>query len=235
MPTCKLCHEEAELRRSHIYPDHLYGLARDDDNVSHFIRAQGNIQRRQQGLWEYLFCDECEQLLSREYENYFADLWLNNNALPNSIASNTYTIENIDYLKFKLYHLSILFRTSISSLPEFTGIHLGPHEETIRQMLLSQDDNDNYQIAASVLIHEDRTVEKRIITFPKWVSHNAHTFYQTIFSGCAWLIKVSSHNHAEMSEISLQEDGTISMECERWETYSEIQLLRQIYLNREAR
>lgn len=47
--------------------------------------------------------------------------------------------KNIDYKKFKIFLLSVLWRASISSRPMFSSINLGPHEEEIRKMILENN------------------------------------------------------------------------------------------------
>lgn len=228
MPTCKLCGAEAQLCRSHVYPDHLYRLLRNDANQACFYTNEGRRELRQQGIWEALFCNTCEQLLSREYEAPFTELWINQNALPERIEEDSIVLDNIDYLKFKLYHLSILYRTSICTLRHFSHVNLGPHEEVIRQMLLNQNDNDNYHIMAAALVKEDSSVVSGILTFPVRGRHQGHTFYKTLYAGCAWIIKVSSHGLRNQGEAGLQQDGTMVVTRERYETFAEIQQISEL-------
>ena len=234
MPPCKLCGTDATLRKSHIYPEHLYHQVRNDGQQFHAYTNEGQRRTRQHGIWENLFCDDCEQLLSREYEGPFARFWLDNNALPPSMTTDEMELVNIDYLKFKLYHLSILFRASISTLSHFNHVALGPHEETIRNMLLEQTDNDKYHISAAVLVKEDNSVVDGIITFPKYVPFKGHSFYQTLYSGCAWIIKVSSHTLPGLSETGLQENGTMVVTRERYEEYQELQEIASLLRSYES-
>ncbi|WP_319584736.1 hypothetical protein [uncultured Pseudodesulfovibrio sp.] len=222
MPICKLCQTDTTLRKSHIYPDHLYRLVKDNNYRYYAYTSLGARKIRQQGLVEKLFCQDCEQLLANEYENYFADFWLNNEALPNSISQDEIVISGIDYLKFKLYHLSILYRTAISSQPTFKHIELGPHQERIRLMLLNQNDSDKYHIVPAALIKNDRSVVKKVMTFPKWAYLDGHTFYNTIYGGCAWGIKTSNHEMPGLSMTGLRSDGTMVVNCERYEGYAEL-------------
>ncbi len=51
-----------------------------------------------------------------------------------------------DYATFKLFHLSVLFRASVSSLSTFQEVNLGAlHEERIRQMLLNEDPGKDWE------------------------------------------------------------------------------------------
>jgi hypothetical protein len=40
-------------------------------------------------------------------------------------------IRGLDYSTFKLFHLSVLWRASVSSGPDFASVRLGVHEERI--------------------------------------------------------------------------------------------------------
>ena len=44
----------------------------------------------------------------------------------------------VEYEPFKLFHLSVLFRASVSTLPTFADVSLGPHEERLRNLLLAR-------------------------------------------------------------------------------------------------
>ena len=229
MPICRLCLKEAKLMRSHIFPDHLYRDVRDDDNRFVGIMNTGRTQLRQQGMWDHLFCHDCEQLLSREYENYFADFWLNNTALPDE-ATGEVSIRGIDYKKFKLYHLSILFRASVATQPSFAHVNLGPHEDSMRKLILGEEDDKRYHIVGAVLVKEDHRVVKGLFTFPQLMRVEGYIFYLTMYGGCAWMIKVSNHEWPGIEGAGLREDGTLTMPCERWESFRTIQLARELLL-----
>lgn len=223
MAQCKLCHKDRNLLKSHVYPDHLYRNVKNEDEQYVAIRPNGTTSIRQQGIWERSLCSECEQHLSREYENSFAEYWLNNNLIPEKMTSNKFSVSNIDYLAFKLYHISIIFRTSVSKLPSFRLVDLGPHEEIIRKMLLEKEDNSNYHLSAVVLTNKSDEIVDRLISFPFKFRVDLHNFYCTIYAGCAWLLKVSSHPMERLKDEGLLANGTMAMPVERWEKFELIQ------------
>lgn len=57
---------------------------------------------------------------------------------PDGELTSTYC-ENIDYAKFKLFLLSLLWRASISKLDFFEKVSLGPKEEVLRKMIYEND------------------------------------------------------------------------------------------------
>jgi hypothetical protein len=89
-------------------------------------------------------------------------------------------------------------------------------------MLLEQTDNDKYHIVPAALIKEDRTVVKRVMTFPKWAYIEGHTFYNTIYAGCSWGIKTSNHTFPGLSATGLQANGEMLVTCERYNEYEEL-------------
>src|SRR5574337_198522 len=134
---CRLCKEEKDLKCSHIIPEFLYKPLYDAKHRAVSLSEIEIGQRRnfgkkrliQKGLRERLLCSECEQLLNNRYEKYFKALWFDQGALPSTIESGvTFELHGLDYHKFKLFHLSVLFRAGVSSLPQFSQVKLGAHE-----------------------------------------------------------------------------------------------------------
>ncbi|MBK9479117.1 MAG: hypothetical protein IPN99_09830 [Bacteroidetes bacterium] len=73
MPTCKLCLQEAELKRSHIIPEFMYsGIYDQDPKRFYEIKIEDEAAKsliQQKGQREYLLCGICESKLSK-YEKY---------------------------------------------------------------------------------------------------------------------------------------------------------------------
>ena len=139
MQQCKLCLRDATLRKSHIVPEFVYNPVYDSSHRA--ITLEPKKPRRgyrQNGFWDRLFCDACEKLLGR-LESYFADVWFNRPLRPNSLQGEVVRISGLDYTKFKLFHLSILWRADTSALEVFKGVSLGRHAEDIRHRILTAD------------------------------------------------------------------------------------------------
>ena len=117
---CRLCTKNRELRKSHIIPESLYKPLYDEKHRAMHLTNTTNSKNfkrgrpLQKGLREKLLCHDCEQLLNNRYEKYFKRLWFDENPLPRALRNgNSFILRNIDYHKFKLFHLSILFPDTV--------------------------------------------------------------------------------------------------------------------------
>ena len=191
---CKLCLKEKKLCNSHVIPELLYKPMYDKKHRSIEVQLDPLVKRyRQKGLSERLLCTECEGQFNG-YETYFANLWYHSDKRPRVVTEELVTIEGVDYTPFKLFHLSILWRASISSLTEFDQVSLGPHQERVRQLLLDEDPGarDQYGILARVLVDSNSgELLEGALQMPTKCKMNGHHAYEWIFGGCSWLHVVS--------------------------------------------
>lgn len=213
---CCLCQLDRKLCYSHIIPEFLYETLYNDENKLMGINGRGNKGWKplQVGIREYLLCLDCEQLLNDKYEKPFLKQW----RLPDRIAQDSTHSAVYDFASFKLFHLSILFRSSVSSLPTFHEVNLGAHEERIRQMLLSGDPGHvwEYPILAFIVLNGRGEVERRLISCPISGRYEGHLAYGQIYGGAMWWISVSSHRNHIFRQAGLQQSGDIKMTAVPW-------------------
>ena len=138
---CRLCLEPHKLRKSHIIPEFLFRDLYDDKGRFLVLpaSADGRPHFRQKGFYERLLCGECEQRIN-VYETYVKRVLYDD--LPTFTSGEDHRknrLAGLDYTKFKLFQLSVLWRASISSDPFFSGVQLGAHEESIRSMVWEQN------------------------------------------------------------------------------------------------
>lgn len=134
---CKLCGQVAELRLSHVIPEFVYKPLYDADHRFVTLTAEGTAKTgvMQKGHRERLLCQACETLLSK-WEGHVAPVFQQLlNRVTGAAAGSTIVLP-AQYLKTKLFFLSLLWRASIASDPNFVAIDLGSHEPTVRQMIL---------------------------------------------------------------------------------------------------
>jgi len=105
-----------------------------------------------------------------------------------------FTVESVDYEKFKLFQMSVLWRAGISLLPEFEEIQLGFHEERMRRMLISSDAGQphEYGTLLTMPILQGKRVTS-LITSPDAARGDGHRVYRFVMGGCTWVFFVSSH------------------------------------------
>src|ERR1700733_10963482 len=157
MAYCKLCLVEKKLiKKSHIYPEFFYTDLYGDDHsmvLAHMTRR--TVMRRPLGEYEAnILCRECESLLSR-YESYGKGVLYGGmegyhrrqgatkQYLRMPAGANLLQINGLDYKRFKLFLLSIVWRASISKREVFSRVSLGEHEERIRQMLITENPRES--------------------------------------------------------------------------------------------
>lgn len=226
--TCALCEKKVDkLCNSHILPELLYKKTYDSIHRAHGIKTDGSKKYVQNGIKENLLCESCEQKLST-YEKHFQKNFISNNTIPDIIDADSVTIRIDDPRMFKLFHLANIFRASMSKDPTFDAVNLGPHLPIIRKMLLEGADNDNYLVFGSVLFNKDRNVPKNIVIFPQLKKFNAHSIYESVYAGCVWHVKVSSHHSRELKEISINSPGQHEISAGPWEDLHQLEVLQEL-------
>ncbi len=218
---CRLCLKNRKLCNSHIVPEFLYGDLYNDDHKMMGINGRGNRGWKplQIGSREHLLCSDCERHLNDKYEKLFHKQWLVDLPLPDRIPKNAPHTVVYDYLTFKLFHLSILFRASVSSLPTFREVNLGVvHEERIRKMLISESPGQDweYPIHAFAVLNGHGKVEKRLISCPISARYEGHITYGQIYGGAMWWILASSHRNDPFCRAGLQPSGEMTMIAVPW-------------------
>jgi len=119
---------------------------------------------------------------------------------------------------FKLFHLSILFKASVSSHSTFRAVSLGKHEERIREMLLAKNPGQagEYPILAFAVLGAQGEVERRIISQPIAARYEGHHVNGQIYGGAMWWISTSSHRNIAFSSGGLQQSGDMTFIAEPW-------------------
>lgn len=211
MAICKLClKENVKLSESHIIPESLYKSIYEENHRLKILSTIEDFTKKfgYKGIKERLLCDECEKLLNENYEKY--GRFALNNMKMEMINVDKRKVVGLDYKKFKLFLLSILWRASVSKHLAFKDVSLGPHEEKIRKMILNNDagEYDKYGIFFIEMITDGkRNIE--FIACPTKMKINGTTIYKGIWGGFMWLYFISPHGFKDFKEfILMKEDGT---------------------------
>lgn len=215
MTICKLCGQEKELiKKSHIIPDFMYQDLYDDKHKlilfspHDYINGQAKQKRASSGDYEgNILCNDCDNKLLGGYEDYAAKA-IFGGQLPEDERPiltpyrNQHGVEfsgcrNLNYAKFKLFLLSILWRSSISSRKLFTQINLGPHEEVIRQMILNSNPGDvsDYPIFVMTFVNDKKMPNDVILPPQKRRMSDGHTTYVFPIGGFIYCFYVNSQSH----------------------------------------
>jgi hypothetical protein len=227
---CKLCHQEAELRNSHIIPEFLYANLYDEKGRYHIVsNVHGKLKKpEQKGLREHLLCGACEGKFSR-WETYAANVLYHKNKTRSQKIDGTIVVDSLDYTQFKLFLLSLIWRAGISSLMVFRETTLGPHEDKLRAMLLAGDPGprDMYGCLVFAITIDGYPLDQTIYgPQPCWLGN--HRCYRLMVGSLLFIYFISSHPPEDIIIQSfLSEQGRLHIPIKKLEDVVFLDSLRR--------
>lgn len=138
---CALCQLGKPLHNSHIIPEFFYKLIYDNLHRFHVISTDSSKPETfgQKGVREKLLCNACEQKFGR-WEKYAKEAFAEGRGIKIVRHNKHFKLENLDYRRFRLFLLSLLWRMGVSELDFFSLTDLGDkHLEKLRIALLNED------------------------------------------------------------------------------------------------
>ena len=212
---CRLCLKDKKLINSHIIPECFYTPIYDDRHHLNLVSTFPLKEKfKQKGLREKLLCEDCDNSLS-PYEKYVREVFYGGVEIQVNEMKNLILLHNIDYNKFKLFQLSLLWRASISSLDFFSEINLSksPHEEKLRKMIILKNPGEQHEYGCFIImpIWEEKKVIDDFIAKPEYLNKiDDHRMYRFILGGCFWIFFVSSHTiNIAYKNIFLNKNGIL--------------------------
>ena len=202
---CKLCGNEKELcKQSHVIPNFMYKELFDDKNCMYTISGKKNGARKtkvhQTGEFDkYILCKDCDNNKLGKLERYASLILydgfpkiIENRINPDGMAY-TYCAE-IDYTKFKLFLLSILWRASISKRPIFREVNLGPHEALIHRMLLERDPGEQLKYPCLIMTYLNlKKLPSELVAQPSQSRVDGGIVYKFMIGGMIYIFFISKH------------------------------------------
>ena len=220
---CRLCLlDKTLLKKSHIIPKFMYkGIISEDNKI---IQTNLNDTTKKKtirtGAYEpHILCQECDNNVIGKLESYASELlfgnWarqLNGIKLSNEISQDgikSLRVQGVDYNKFKLFLLSILWRASVSDQALFKKVILGSAlEERLRDKIVNQeaDEDDEYEVSV-IIFNPPKTSITRIITQPIFVKDEYILFF---VNSVGYYINLSNDDKLPLFEkCKLARDGTM--------------------------
>ena len=207
---CRLCHVPSKLCESHIFPRSFIKFVRDEGTNKFYEMYDKAHNLIQDGPKERLLCGPCEQRISR-YEKYFKEaVHLSRHGIEILQADEVAVIRNLDYGNVKLFLLSVLWRMSVSSLPQCRAVELGEKEEVIRRMLIQEHpgENQTFPVCAVIPLINGR-MEECVLCTP-FVS-TAHDVYALIVGGILYFVSMKQGHVFPCRMCLLDESGDWTM------------------------
>lgn len=192
---CALCHQDETLRNSHVIPEWVYEPLYDEKHRFHVLSADPKRPSwpEQKGLRERLLCDGCETKLS-VWEGYTRELLSGGIPTTSTRSGDLVWVYGAEYASFKLFQLSILWRAGVSSLPIFSKVQLGPHEERLRLRILAADPGEPTEYGCALYaLTTPEGIDRSLIVQPTLARVDGIHAYHFVFGGLIWLYFVSNH------------------------------------------
>jgi hypothetical protein len=196
-PACRFCDEARPLIKAHVIPRSFFTLVRRDANYSVFFQAHNSQLQtgfHQAGIYDSeILCDVCEARFSGDDTHGF-EVLSKARGEENAIRDQSGTLygvrlPDLDYIRFKFFILSVLWRASVSKHVFFSDINLGPHENIIRDALRERKPLDADQYAVVLLLPMGQPF-KNTMLMPRQHRIGGALFYRLYFPNVIALVKV---------------------------------------------
>ncbi|MDP8240166.1 MAG: hypothetical protein P9X24_13840 [Candidatus Hatepunaea meridiana] len=209
---CALHRAPSELRRSHIVPEFLYKPLYDSKHRLNVLSTGRPPKRHfeQKGIREKLLCDRCEAQFG-VYEDYARGVLFGGKEIEVSMANPRGFEFHVDYRKFKLFELSILWRVGVTTTRFFNNIDLGDHAEQLRKILIGEQPGttDEYGCILIWPVSHRDIVDQLVISMGMTKIEGVPCV-RLIMGGICWFYFLSKQAiDPRQSGLFLQEDGSL--------------------------
>lgn len=220
---CKLCLQNKLLcKRSHILPNFLYRELFDERHrivklKTHTLNLDSSIPTGEYD--ENILCEDCDNRVIGQHESYAREFLYGDRL---SIKMENYRkpdglefiqVNGLDYVKFKLFLLSLLWRASISKRPFFDAVRLGPDEDKLRSMILCGEPGPATSfpcIITSYRKHKD--IPSDLIVAPRKVILDQTTTYNFLANGLWYSYRATESESIDwVLEAALNEQGNMKI------------------------
>jgi hypothetical protein len=187
---------------SHLYDDkhRFYGVSG---------HSEEQILISQKGMREKLLCKKCESQFSG-YEGYASGVLYGETFAAENLGAIT-SVGGIEYHRFKLFLMSVLWRLDATTLPFWRDVNIGSsHREALRTMLRAEDPGEPWQYGCSILrlLHGDKPFTG-LISSAAGAKIEGHHLHAVIVDGFVFSFCVSSHKPRFLDPGFLQKDGRL--------------------------
>lgn len=210
--TCALCRRSKPLLESHIIPEFLYKPLYDSKHRL-FRLSTGEKPKRafeQKGLRERLLCEDCEGRFSR-YEKYAKEVLFGGTVVQVASSAPQGFEFRVDYGRFKLFELSLLWRVGVTTLPEFNDVNLASHERHLRNMLRTESPGATGQYGCiKIWPISHRDIMDELVMSMGIVEVQGIRCCRLILGGMCWFFFLSSLAiHPGQEGLFLQDSGSL--------------------------
>ena len=167
MSECKYCGKTKKLVDAHIIPECFFrdiDLSRSGLRM-HYSKEGQYPKRAPIGAYDKgILCQECEDKLG-PFDDYAAKILVQQDCQKESVDDEKghlgYLILDIDYRRFKLFCMTVLWRAAISTHEFFNYLSLGPHFSVLDKMVKNLDPGGPQDF--SVIIWEELYPDDKVV------------------------------------------------------------------------
>ena len=218
---CKLCGSNAPLVKSHIIPtSFLFPFDQQpvadppDGETSGTYRIMGDIEsmhpsRAPTGIYDRFLCCDCENLFD-PWDDYAFKLLCERRGERKRIERENRLIaelyESFEYVKLKLFFMSLLFRAALSDGLFWQHIRLGPHESRLRDLVKRADpgEQNDFPVCLARFSNSDQTP---IFLPPFRTRFQGVSFYRFYLGIVIAHIKVDRQRISAPMNLAVMSDG----------------------------
>ena len=248
---CKLCKQERKLIKAHIVPKFLYEKMKDEKNrfnsVSFNIGDFENHKVKITQMEDYdpnILCQDCDnRIFGIGYERYAKNMLYGTECLTNiDLSCQNYVnpddgaeysiCENFDYVKFKNFLLSILWRASITERPSFSEVSLGEkHNERIRKILYEnlETDEDEYPIIITSFIRTENKFEDLISNPYRNRTKCGLNFYMFMINGYQFYFFIKSSDQKIPTNFKKMILTKKKLIVSHWSNGMELEIINRVF------
>lgn len=206
---CQYCKEEKKLCKAHIIPESFIRFMYPSGKVEGLSLVM--LAERKEypsyprvGLYdETILCAECDGEIGRKYDEYGKTIFLDTE--PRKIkgidSGDALVFEGADSDKAKLFLLSVLWRFSISNLPELTMKLPQKFENSLLEMIKNNKagDLDDFSTVITLFSYQESQKElRKYFQTPGKTRMNGINYWDLYLpNGYKILIKVDSRKQLE--------------------------------------
>lgn len=140
-----------------------------------------------------MLCRDCEDKLNK-WETYAAQVMFGGTEIGLEKLQDALIVRDVDYAKFKLFQISLIWRAGASRLQQFSNVNLGPHEENLRCMIEKEDPGAPADYGCLVILTPSYfNLTSQMMMLAQETRFDDHRCYMFLIAGFTWVFFVSSH------------------------------------------
>lgn len=213
---CKLCKQNKKLIKAHIIPDFMYGTMYGEKHTIVQVSLDNTSDKKVMQTAHYdknILCATCDNEVIGSYERYASKI-MSNNALFEERINNEgvkHYETSIDYTMFKLFLLSILWRSSITTLPFFKHLSIGHYEEKVRRMLLHKQSLTSEVFPMTVIkVTPDKEGHSKVVIDPITTTGSEPLYSVFVINGFVYSFLLDDNiSDFEFDSFAVKEDNRL--------------------------